>query len=481
MRRDQLNLPEFSRFVWQSPAAQQTWEPRLHAVADAVDLVARASIGAGHRGDPVMRRVSLTNNVAPSRIAPLAQWAAEHHLVFLPMRRLPRQDGYTATSGPEPGDHQPGDFAVAITHPSASQAWIEAWQADDDSAMGELLGYPACCRSYFDRIWTKDQIIDPVWTQAGLSDLSALTKTVIALEESPATNLFWRSLGLRMVQHLPCSMGCQPSQLVAAQFTEVAHRLGLATQWEWLTDILSWPVEWSTLHGIAEIKTPILRIIMRSDALSSKLTLQYQGTRYPDEGVTGHLFPYRANQVVPITSLKKFAQGVTDAVTSNEWQANGFASHEAMQEAHRVVLAVGAQATPRRTVLDLGCGNGRLAYALATGRAYGIEADPERAALAERRLGTGHATWGNIFTTEWPIQQPDLVIFFPGRMMEAHTESQRQFLLSRLTASTHVLVYRYSDSPESLETLTRRAGLPWRPVAEQHEPHVSAALLRYQR
>ena len=31
-------------------------------------------------------------------------------------------------------------------------------------------------------------------------------------------------------------------------------------------EILSWPVEWSVLHGIAEIKTPIFRVISRSDA-----------------------------------------------------------------------------------------------------------------------------------------------------------------------------------------------------------------------
>ena len=46
----------------------------------------------------------------------------------------------------------------------------------------------------------------------------------------------------------------------AGTFAAVAERAGLADDWRLLHEVLSWPAEWTALHGIAELKTPVLKL-----------------------------------------------------------------------------------------------------------------------------------------------------------------------------------------------------------------------------
>jgi hypothetical protein len=61
---------------------------------------------------------------------------------------------------------------------------------------------------------------------------------------------------------------------------------------DWLAEILSWPIECSALHRIAEIKTPMLKASTRTDAIPCKDTVRRQGDSYPLEGIRGLNFPY---------------------------------------------------------------------------------------------------------------------------------------------------------------------------------------------
>lgn len=61
----------------------------------------------------------------------------------------------------------------------------------------------------------------------------------------------------------------------------------------WLEEILDWPMHWSALHGCAELKTPVAKIIYRCDATSDKQEIRFEGNTYPEEGERGLAFPYR--------------------------------------------------------------------------------------------------------------------------------------------------------------------------------------------
>ena len=55
-------------------------------------------------------------------------------------------------------------------------------------------------------------------------------------------------------------------------------------------EMFQWPVEWSALHGIAEIRTPILKMARNTDMMESKRVLRRPGSAFPEEGARGDSF-----------------------------------------------------------------------------------------------------------------------------------------------------------------------------------------------
>jgi len=72
----------------------------------------------------------------------------------------------------------------------------------------------------------------------------------------------------------------------------VAVALGYEEEYDWLSNILSWPAEWSAMHGIAELKTPILKLCTPTDATSGKYVILWKGSTMPKEAAKGLGFPY---------------------------------------------------------------------------------------------------------------------------------------------------------------------------------------------
>ena len=87
----------------------------------------------------------------------------------------------------------------------------------------------------------------------------------------PEANILWRWMGARAVPHLPCRFDCEPTVALAQQCLAVGRAAGFDTEMDWLLEILRWPVEWSALHGIAEIRTPVLKVSTRTDATATEV------------------------------------------------------------------------------------------------------------------------------------------------------------------------------------------------------------------
>ncbi len=106
-------------------------------------------------------------------------------------------------------------------------------------------------------------------------------------------NILLRWLGITPVFHLPCSFSCNHTKLIANNLTQLARCNNFEEEAEWLEEMINWPVEWSALHGIAEIKTPIVKISTCTDATNEKHTIRYHGSYYPEKGASGLSFPYQ--------------------------------------------------------------------------------------------------------------------------------------------------------------------------------------------
>lgn len=238
-----------------------------------------------------------------------------------------------------------------------AQDLATAYRIRDNDWMGILLGFPECCRTFFDRHQPGSNI-DTTWEMAGEEDVSGHLEC----------NILVRWLGVRLVSHLPCSFQCGPTLNLAKMWEPLWPQAELA----WAREIISWPVEWSAVHGIAEVKYPILKLSTRTTVYPDRKVVRRQGTSYPAEGACGTVFPY-----------KQSVHHVLQLTKPSEWQDNGFSSQDAMNQAHKMVLDALRASPPYGDVADLGAGNGRLVdlvkQEFPDDSIGGIEVDPQRA------------------------------------------------------------------------------------------------------
>lgn len=304
-------MREYTRVMWTSAKARAVWEPRVQAVQKAWFQVEVESVRSGIR--PAGLVFGMPQGVP---ITPVAE------------------NRYAIGPGA-------ADIAMALRN-------------GDNQTVGKLLGYPACCRAFFDRTWG-----------AGTLDT---TREMDGNGNGPIQcNILGRWLGVRFVMHLPCSWACE-------------HTVDLANLWaplwpkdelEWAVEILSWATEWSSKNGIAEVVYPVCKLSTRT---TPGVTARIQRSgKFPKEAATGIKFPF--------DTPRRLVQ-IGDPVA----KANGFSSTKAMISAHTMVIEELTTSPPQGLTVDLGCGDGHLMRRISQEfdvPVLGVEADPTRARGAE--------------------------------------------------------------------------------------------------
>jgi len=224
----------------------------------------------------------------------LRAFAEPFVLPYIVLATVPAPQGYTSASSlTSPRD--PHRLAQRIVLGAEHvNAFATAYRHGDNATQAHLLGYPPCCAQFFERVWVQERWMDTTWPM--MQQLPGWEDHVL---RDPIVNMFWRYLGIRPVFHLPCSPRCSASWDLAP---ELWNLLPLDVQ-EWMYAILRWPVEWSALHGIGELRTPISRTCFATDATAEKLTIEYHGTEYPVEGATGIKFPHMQPPLHPASPL----------------------------------------------------------------------------------------------------------------------------------------------------------------------------------
>ncbi|KKK99645.1 hypothetical protein LCGC14_2630690, partial [marine sediment metagenome] len=340
---------------------------------------------------------------------------------------------------------EPWDYRVALTTMGAAARFTEVWESGDDETIGALLGYPECCSRFFAATWAAGSV-DPTWEMSDHGDG--------AIE----ANILLRWLGVRYVPHMPCGFRCEGTIELGRRLRALIPEL----EREWMDELLSMPMAWSSLNGIGEVITPIVTLNFRSDVGHELREIRRDGTSYPEAGAHGLRFPYR-----PPPARRP---------DERLWTDNGFSSLEAMERAHDVVTSVLPPAS--RAVLDLGCGNGMLARKLAgaKGKAWGIESDDGRVTRSGSYLDA--VIRGDFiqkyYNRAW--SDADVVILMPGRLIE--WPSVR--LLHWLRASKILLVCAYGDWLErydgSLLALCLAAGMSGKLRSERNSDGVAAGI-----
>jgi uncharacterized protein len=291
-----FTLPPFTRVSWVSDEAREVWGPRLERLRAVAREVAWRSVAAG-----VRRCAILTAPAAQVRDPALAPW----HSAGLAAARL----------GAEPADRP---ARVAVGRQADLDVLARALGGGDDRLVGQLLGQPDCCREFHRRVWVDDGLADATWPLAVASGGVPCGDRVLEVAGPPRSNPLWRWLGLQPAFHLPCRFDCRETVRVAERVAAAARAAGFGEEVGWLEEVLAWPVEWCALHGIAEVRTPILKVSTNTDATAGAYTVRRAGDRYPAEGARGVRFPYRNDRAARLTLSVDYLRGLAHAARRPE-------------------------------------------------------------------------------------------------------------------------------------------------------------------
>jgi hypothetical protein len=237
---------------------------------------------------------------------------------------------------------------------------------------------------------------------------------------------------------------------------------------DWIEEILNWPASWSALHGIAQVKTPVLKVSTRTDATAHEFIVRRPGRRMPAEAAAGLSFPFRSPERPGVTHSMAFVRGLEAPIAPYtappSWYPsdNGFNSAMAMDEAHRPIVELAHTSIgDTGTVLDLGCGNGALLKKICEPRPnlipFGADLDETKLEHARQLQPSFAANFvaGSMFDSI-PLDGDtvySLVLLMPGRLLEVDAASAAQLRSWLQGHFQHLLVYAYG------EWLTKHGGL----------------------
>jgi hypothetical protein len=195
--------------------------------------------------------------------------------------------------GLEDGGHAPLEtpeiaLTLCVARAETLDAALDAFRADDASKLGALLGYPRCCTDAFIAAEHADES-DPGRTLLHAAPANAAEPIAFA----PETNPLLRPIGIEATAHVPCTPTCRASIEHAERRIALGRRSGFDAAMNDLLEILDWPMTWSALHGIAEVKTPVLKFAYGSDLSPRRVSLARAGARFVASSGKGGTFPYQ--------------------------------------------------------------------------------------------------------------------------------------------------------------------------------------------
>lgn len=435
MKRLDFVLPEWTKIIWNSNDSKIVWEPRITRITTAfLDIEKRTTLNGLKPSWLTNLSINDTNRLK-NEIE-----GSDYDVIILGKNRI--NSTYNSSSQIYI-EGQPYNYRIALTHKDKIQDWIQSWNTSNNEKIGELLGFPKCCRNFFQKYWVEESYLDTSWVMS-------LTGT----QGPKECNILLRWLGIRAVSHLPCSFHCKETYDIARKNIEWGYRNGWAQEMEWLEEMLDWPVQWSALHGIAEIRTPILKISTRTDASADMVVVDKHGFSYPKEGSSGTKFPYINKAKSIITQNNAFKRSI---LLENQWKDNGFNTFEAMSHSHQILLSTLDYLDKDKfyNIIDFGCGNAELLKVIQQTKfknscLSGIEIDIERFSRIKfntSNLITDEFYNSNIFNfnKDWINKKYNLAILMPGRLIECNEEDRITFLTWIKNNTDHILWYVYGD------------------------------------
>lgn len=281
-----FRLPPFLRMAWATAAARDRWSEPLGRLVNQIRISEWLSVAAGVR-------LAAITVVPKARSAALsAEWSNRG----LASRILSRADAthVRVLNGKSP-NVTGSDEVHLVTRSERMEELASIWRAADLVRIANWLGYPPCCAAFLKTVAIERQCLDTTWAMV---EEHAHEENSVRVAELAGcgVNPLLSALGVRAAPHQPCGFHCRATQQLAAVYDGLRAKAVSQPDQETLAEVLGWPIEWSSLHGIIEVKLPILKLCYDGDATATTYKVRLTGGVLPEHAANGLDFPHRTPQ-----------------------------------------------------------------------------------------------------------------------------------------------------------------------------------------
>ena len=257
-----FSLDGFSRITHHSSEAQEYWGPVIQKARRASDETELVSVAEGLRDCGTVH----IPNVNGDRVyATLAKYG----LKWKRLVQVGPSEGFSHRSHPpvEPGNPNFTWFSVVAKTEEKLEEFSEAHGTNQSNHewIGQLLGFPICCRKFFTDQWPK--YCDPIWQSALRTPGAEIVEWpatempvhVLKVTGHPGCNVMLRYIGARTWFHLPCSLRCEKTIELSEQWLQLVREYDEAG-YTAMKYLLSLPLAWDVCHGYARVLTPAFTV-----------------------------------------------------------------------------------------------------------------------------------------------------------------------------------------------------------------------------
>jgi radical SAM protein with 4Fe4S-binding SPASM domain len=277
-----------SRVSWVGPKARDYWQPLLERLPEFLEdmAVITGSESARHCAIRLVPETSLDRLRALSK-----RFGVE--LGTLPANALP-------TAIPTRPDARGTALIVAGDERTIRRA-LTAWETGAIEELQLLLDVPSCCAAHAMGRGADATIEDSIHR------LTLHSNTATISESVPFHPLLCH-LGLSVLPIFPCRLDCAGALEAADRFLRIGRAAGFSEQVRDLYEVLSWPLSWTELHGVTEVKTPVFRFCDLSERDLGPKRILRAGTGQVKFAGVGLNFPFETSRrAKPRASVDAFA------------------------------------------------------------------------------------------------------------------------------------------------------------------------------
>lgn len=166
---------------------------------------------------------------------------------------------------------------------------------------------PPCCAAAHEQNYPYEEPILQILANSSFEE----TDTNLAeMAIQPALNIILRPLSLYLYRYHPCSFQCVATASTYTPLVREYTENPPCEEAKWLAEILQWPIQWSALHGIAEILSPVFKLVLPTRATAYKYSLRFMEGDNPEKAARGIQFPYRLPNKKRLTASQGFQNGL---------------------------------------------------------------------------------------------------------------------------------------------------------------------------